>query len=261
MSDHRKPDLARIAFILSTIIITGGIVFGLGFYSGHERNSSLHHVVVGTVNEVRLVMNELQAGAYSDEPVFFLQPAHQSGSGVTVNRSPSDGKLVLLSGFFDGSNEIRLIRRDGSIVARWPVKFSELFPDASHMPKPPESDWHTDLHGAVIHPDGSIVFNFEYGGTVRLGRCGEKLWSLAHPTHHSIEFAEGGGYWIPGRQYRTDPDPQSFPPFTRVKTERLEEDLILRVSEDGDIKFRKSVPQIIYGQRPRTVVDRYRLRF
>ena len=63
------------------------------------------------------------------KPVHFLQPARYDGAGVTVNAVAHDQKddLVLLSGFFGDSNELRLIRRDGGIVARWPVRFSEIF--------------------------------------------------------------------------------------------------------------------------------------
>ena len=150
-------------------------------------------------------------------------------------------------GSYDGGLELRLIRRDGTLVARWPVRFSEHFPDTSHLIKPPATDRNVDIHGALLHADGSVVFNYEYSGTVKLSRCGETIWTLAHPTHHSLESSESGGYWIPGRNYIRPGDGRSFPPFTlRADAAFYKEDLILKVTAHGEIAMQKSVPEILY---------------
>ena len=47
-------------------------------------------------------------------PLWHLQPARYDGTGVTINHTRDDDR-VLLAGFFERGNEIRLIRRDGSI--------------------------------------------------------------------------------------------------------------------------------------------------
>jgi hypothetical protein len=177
------------------------------------------------------------------KPEHFLQPARYDGEGVTVNDAPEDRKeLILLSGFFGETNELRLIRRDGSIVARWPVRFSEIFPDASHLRRPPATDWNIDTHGALILPDGSVVFNFERGGSVKLDRCGDVIWTLSHETHHSVELAADGGYWAPGRRYLSRETESPFPPFETP----IKEDTILKISEDGQVLAEISVPQIFY---------------
>ncbi len=104
-----------------------------------------------------------------------------------------------------------------------------------------------DIHGQVILPDGSVVFNFEYGGSVKMGRCGDVIWTLEHPTHHSLERAEGGGYWILGRELfdpRVDP---RYPPFSVLRHRpKLQDDLILKVSESGEILERKSIVELLY---------------
>lgn len=172
-------------------------------------------------------------------PDHFLQFARHDGDGVTVNQTGDD--LVLLSGFFDKSNGLRLIRRDGTAVADWPVRFSEIFPDTSHLFEPPVTDWNIDIHGAVIEPDGSVVFNFEYAGLVKINRCGEVLWTLPRMTHHSVERAEGGGYWVPGRNLREE-EITPFPPFQTP----LLEDTLLHVSDDGEVLREISLPQVLY---------------
>jgi hypothetical protein len=152
-----------------------------------------------------------------------------------------------MSGFFDDGYELRLIRRDGAIVARWPARFSQHFPDPGHLAQPPATDWNVDIHGALINPDGSVVFNYEYGGTVKMSRCGETLWTLKHMTHHSVEVSERGGYWIPGRNHLQDPAADPYPPFTRLGSNAVfSDDLIMRVTEDGEIAEWKSVAGILY---------------
>jgi hypothetical protein len=178
-------------------------------------------------------------------PKYFLAPARHEGSGVTVNEpTNSDAdQLILLSGFFDGGNELRLIQKDGEVMARWPVKFSEIFLTTDHVQYPPATDWNIDLHGAVALPNGSVVFNFEYGGLVKLDRCGNTVWKLAVPSHHSVEIAEDGGFWVPGRRVyeagETTPLPLFVPPFR--------EDTIMKVSADGNVLKEISVPQLLFN--------------
>ena len=176
-------------------------------------------------------------------PKYFLQPARYEGSGVIVNKTGDDNNdLIFISGFFDDSNEIRLIRRNGEPVARWPVKYSKYFPDASHMEYPPSTDWNIDTHGALALPDGSVVFSFEYGGLVKLDRCGKKLWTLALPSHHSVELAEGGGFWVPGRKNYSAEQPSPFP----LLLTPFREDTIMKVAEDGALITEISVPKLFF---------------
>ncbi len=246
MQNGQGRNISKLAFISSVAILLGGLAFGFGLYSGAKRNA-VFDLVRNIWNDVTLVYSEFGNIVTAGEPIHFLQPSRKQGTGVTVNKRANDGNLVLLSSFFDGGNEIRLLRRDGSLVARWPVSFSAHFPDVSHLKAPPQTDRNVDLHGVLIQPDGSVVFNFEYSGTVKLSRCGETVWTLAHPTHHSIEFAEGGGYWVPGRRFISGAESEGFPPFTRVDTDQTFDDqLILRVTEDGVIAEQISVARILY---------------
>jgi hypothetical protein len=241
-----KLNLSKILFIGSLALFLGGGAFGVGLYSGYQRNT-IFWLLDGLWEDAKLVFKESENLIPDGRPIHFMQPSRQPGSGVTVNGRGDDGKLILLSGFFDGGNALRLVERDGSVVASWPVNFSELFPDTSHLWRAPETDRNVDLHGALIQPDGSVVFNLEIGGTAKLSRCNEVIWTLAHETHHSIEKAEKGGYWIPGTKIVSSTGPEDFSPFTSSAKEKvLRDNLILRVTEDGVIADQVSVARILY---------------
>lgn len=243
----RGMDISKAVFLCVSGLLVVGTTFGAGVYSAASRNA----VFVGIQDGVSMLSEALNAVKETPvlEPTPFLQPARRPGEGVTVNQVGDDGALILIAGFFEGNNQLRLIRRDGSVVARWPVRFSELFPDPDHIPEGsrPATDWNIETHGALALRDGSVLFNFEYGGLVKLDRCGRVVWTLAHPTHHSIERAEGGGFWVPGRRHvRSDTD--RLTPFEPP----YDEDLVLHVSADGEVLSEFSVPQLMFdnGMEP-----------
>jgi hypothetical protein len=179
-------------------------------------------------------------------PTEFLHPATHDGQGVTIDLAErAVPGLTFMSGFFEDGQEMRLIRLDGSIVRRWPVRFSTIWPEPHHIEPAelvPNSDWNTEIHGAWLMPDGSVVFNFEYHGMVKLDRCGNLQWKLDHMTHHSVEPASDGGFWVPGRRY-VEAD-SAFPPISGP----YHEDLVLKVSDDGVILDEISVPALLYSE-------------
>ncbi|MEM6825673.1 MAG: arylsulfotransferase family protein, partial [Pseudomonadota bacterium] len=242
-------DPARVIFYGVLAVLSLGLVFILGLHSGHTRNAA-HGTVVEAAKTLRLVLDETRNWVLGGDPVHFLQPARHVGTGVTLNKTRDD-KLVLISGFFDGSTELRLIERDGTVLARWPVAYSDTLPLGDGRPSRPNTDWNVDIHGAVAMPDGSVVFNWEYNGTQRMSRCGDAMWVLDDFTHHSLERAEGGGFWIPGRRVLPSPDGDAtanpFPPFTgKPRWDVYYDDLILRVSDEGEVLEEVSVMQVLY---------------
>lgn len=236
-------DLSKILFyaVLALAVLGGSFSFGL--YSAAEK-TTVYKKISSLKNDIYSsteIVAEESATLAKVHPEHFLQPARSEGEGVTVDHTdPDDDNLIFMAGFFEEDNQLRLIERDGTVVARWPVKFYDIFDNADHIKNPPATDWNIDTHGALALPDGSVVFNFEYGGLVKLDRCGNPVWILARETHHSIERAEKGGFWVPGRRHHTEESRFSFPPFLPP----FKEDTILRVSEDGQILREISVPEI-----------------
>ncbi len=233
-------DFPKLLFYSVCIIIPLGASLLFGLYSAENRTvvyqtaKYLKTAVVTVANEV-FTLTKLH-------PDHFLQPSRYIGSGVTVNKIPNNTDLILMSGFFKNSNELRLIKRNGDIVARWPIHFSDIFPSPIHLANPPMTDWNIDTHGALALSDGSVVFNFEYGGLVKLDRCANVLWTVDRPTHHSVEKAEAGGFWVPARRFFPKGSSSPYPPFETP----FYEDTILKISEDGQVVSEISVPAIFY---------------
>ena len=236
----KDTDISKIVFVFVLVlsIITGSFLVGL--YSGSKKNF-LFQFVQNVRDAVVLTIEEAPT-LTGTRPHGHLQPAKYDGEGVTVNQVQGSD-LVLLSGFFGDSTGARLVSRDGTIVADWPVSFSELFPDTSHvLQEVPSTDWNADIHGALLLPDGSIVFNFEYLGMVKLDRCGEVAWTLDEPVHHSVEIAEGGGFWTSGRYRVAEGMESPYPPFNP----EYDVDTVMKVSDDGKVLTEFSVMDLFY---------------
>lgn len=241
----KQFDISKIMFYAVIIIVALGSSFYFGLYSGSEK-THLYHTIMDLKDQIfkssELVAEE-SATLTKIHPDHFVQPVRYEGKGVTTNNTDQNqDDLILLSGFFEEDNQLRLIKRDGTIVAKWPVKFFDIFENSQHVLEPPATNWNTDTHGALIMPDGSVVFNFEYCGLVKLDRCGRLVWKLNRETHHSVERAEAGGFWIPARQHRDKSSNTEFVPFYPP----YKEDTILHVSEDGEILKEISVPGLFY---------------
>jgi Arylsulfotransferase (ASST) len=240
-----RIDVAKFLFCVTCTTTVLGLSFGFGLYSGANK-TAIYEVVSALKNTVEGAFKTTteEASTLSKiRPKHFLQPARYEGTGVTVNDIPNaEAELILLSGFFEDTNELRLIRRNGDIVARWSVHFSAIFFDTSHVLHPPATDWNVDIHGALILPDGAVVFNFEYMGLVKLDRCGSVVWTLARQSHHSVERAEGGGFWVPGRRFFPRGSNSPFPPFEPP----FREDTVMKVSENGTVLAEFSVPKLFY---------------
>ena len=236
----------KFVFLSSVAVVAVGVAFAAGLYSGVSRNIA-YKAVNKAKESIALVFKERENLVASGVPIHFLQPARHDGAGVTVNDAPDQDSLVLISGYFGEGNELRLMRRDGTIVAQWPARFSEHFPDTSYLARPPATDRNLDIHGALMMPDGSVVFNYEYYGSARIGHCGDVQWTLKHESHHSVERSEKGGFWVPGRARLPAAEHRdSFPPFTLGNEPFFLDDLILRVSEDGEILEEQSLMQIMF---------------
>ncbi len=177
-----------------------------------------------------------------------LQPTRKQGSGVVINRQPGRQDTILLMGFFDGENQARLVNRDGSVIRKWSLNYTEHFPDADtrpcgHLNNP----LMTDVHGALLTEKGELVFSYEYCGAVKLDRCSGVLWTLNEKTHHSIVTSENGGYLTLGRdEWMASEVVDRFPPFSTPATnETILEDTILRLDQQGQVLERISIPGII----------------
>jgi hypothetical protein len=231
-------DFARLVFFTVSALLIFGYGVAVGVFEIFPYDAL--RFVADSVREVYAERSNLTG----TRPIHFLNRARYPGDGLTRGPSATTAPgLTLISGFFEDTSEIRLLRLDGTVVQRWPARFFDLFPHPEHIRPPgrvPATNWNTDIHGALALPDGSVVFNFEYGGTVKLDRCGAVVWTLPEMTHHSIEPSADGGFWVPGRRYAESES--AFPPIPAP----YYEDAILKVSADGRVLARISVPEALY---------------
>ncbi len=196
--------------------------------------------------QMRMVADVI-TGAQIDPRSHHLQPARGQGAGVTRNTAPDADSLILMAGFFDDENQVRLVRRDGEVAHRWSLDYFAHFPDRTTRVCDLATPLHVDLHGVHLTPEGALLANYEYCGTVKLDACGSVLWRLDEPTHHSLVAAEAGGYWILGRDaWRASAHPDRLPPFSHAGGQQiLLEDALLNVSETGEILDEISIPQLM----------------
>ena len=230
--------IAFSAFLLSL----SGLAFALGLIVGAYEVFPYSHIK-SVLNSVEAVIANRDA-LTSDKPVGFLAERRHDGDGVTVFDSErAVPGFTLLSGFFDELPEIRLIRIDGTVVQRWPVSYLKLFPDTDHIsPKSdvPATDWNAAIHGVIIHPDGSVVFNMDGKGTTKLDRCGNTIWTLPRMTHHSVDESHDGTMWIPSR-YLVETEADAYPLFRTP----YRDDTILHISSDGAVLSEISVNKLL----------------
>jgi hypothetical protein len=142
------------------------------------------------------------------------------------------------------SPAFRLIDRHGETVHSWRIDRGALFSEAVDRRGDPEQK---NVHGSHLLPNGELLVNVGYVGTARLDACGEVQWRLPAGTHHSIERAPDGSFWIPGVSERprltTEHHPEGMPGLENP----VWIDQVYRVSEDGEILDTTAVLDLLYA--------------
>ena len=178
-------------------------------------------------------------------PDKFIRKARPSlrGSGVVIYDKVQayPGVTLITSMWGDYRNGADLIDMDGKVLHQWRVSYNQIWADTPGFPASKIRDWDVDIHGALLYPDGSMVFNFEYGGLVKIDQCSRVIWKLARETHHSVKMDDDGNLWVPARKMHQKADAR----FPILKT-GIEEDLILKVSPDGKVIREIPVLSAIY---------------
>lgn len=158
------------------------------------------------------------------EPPYPPAITHRDGAQPGVNL------VTRLTG--DAGLAAEILDMDGRVLHRWNVDWFRVWPDATHLPAhvQPQREMETHIHGAVVMPNGDLVFNYEHLGLVRLDRQSNIVWRLPYQTHHSVELDDRGNLWVCGQRERREADP-AFPHREPV----YDEFTILEVSPEGRI--------------------------
>ena len=166
-----------------TLLLAGAVALGI---RSKEREGWAAQAYARVDEIFWLTMRYFEAAGGA--PPWLLRPAVYEGEGVTRGADLGDGALILLAGYFaaDGvADHIRLIRRDGTVVARWSLRALEL----------QQGD---NVHGILMDPDGTVTFNLHDRDLVQLDRCGVPRFRTPGTFHHSLFRAEAGGFWALG---------------------------------------------------------------
>ena len=234
----QRPRLELAVFLLSLLLV----VFGYGILVGRYEFFP-YSILKFAQDSVQQVFADKET-ILRLRPIEFLEPARYAGNGIlTWKKDQAVPGLTLLSGFFGDSNELRLIRLDGTIVHRWPLNFSRIFPNTSHIlpaKAVPQTNWNVSVQGDMILPDGSVIFNFTGKGTAKLDRCGDTEWTIPRMTHHSIEPARGDTFWIPSARYV-----EHTPQYPHLRVPYFDE-TVLHVASDGTVLKEISVLDILH---------------
>jgi len=208
-----------------------GMVFLTGLLAGMFRLAP----VLWFEQSVRALQDWRQyAGHYAElKPEKFLHKIRKELKGQPTflyEAGLAQDGVTLVSSLWDDQNGFNLYSMKGDVLHEWRVSFNDIWADTPNWPPQAIGDWDVDIHGMHLYPDGSVVFNFEYNGLVKIDRCSRVLWKLAVETHHSVETDEAGNLWVPARKKHE----RKHPDFPILK-EGTEEDLILQISPEGKI--------------------------
>lgn len=103
----------------------------------------------------------------------------------------------------DYSLLVKVTTLEGEVLHSWNLSCFELWKDFSHLDQSirPKMEPGTFVHGMVLLPDGSLVFNHEFVGLTRIAKDGTVLWQLPYLTHHSLHLHEDSTLWVCGKKY------------------------------------------------------------
>jgi hypothetical protein len=227
--------LEKAGFVLSLMLFS----FLYGFaarWHGWFPNDALEQTS-RTVSQLELMPfvtpNFLNPVVYEREGARTVDPdAVQPGLTLVTSLWANDG---------DWTMGAKLIDRGGRTVHEWLLDAAELFPDATHLRQ------HRYLHGSHLLPNGDLVVNVEYQGTVRVDACGTVQWRLPEAGHHSIERADDGSFWISGHssdpRLATPAHPDGLPGLD----EPVWQDRILHVTPEGEVRDHINVLDLLYA--------------
>jgi hypothetical protein len=228
----------KIFFVCSLCVI--GVIYGMVAASLNIFPFSVFRTAVQAVVAIEENMEQYT----SEKPSAVLEKTSFETGGVRrcVPEKAQPG-ITLVTSFYGSCPGIKLLSLNGTVLHSWPVSLEKLWPDPKHLEERPR-DLRTHIHGALLEPDGEVVFNIEYKGLLKMDWDGGLVWKLPYKTHHSICRDAQDGYWVAGRKKRTEYAPQTpmiEPPFA--------EDYLVHVSSDGEILQEISVLELLFDNR------------
>lgn len=183
-----------------------------------------------------------QLDARSADTTWYYRRGKKPCPPAIANHGRAQPGVNLVTEILADALSVKVMDLDGKTLHRWTIDWFALWPDAQHVPARlmPQTRPGTHVDGAALLDDGSLVFNFEHLGLVRLDVDGKVRWRLPYQTHHSVCRGGDGNLWVCGQKEHEEPAaefPSLVPPFV--------EDTLLVVTPDGAIVKEWSVPRLL----------------
>src|SRR5215213_8196601 len=232
-----RPDWPRFYFAISM----GIVLFACGLAVGVLKVFPYPQLeALGGAGKVLL---KYPLHALRIKPQQFLAPLPQVPQVPAEARALAYAGTTLMTGFFGEDPGVWLVDMQGKTVREWHVPFNTVWPEARHLKKRP-ADWGADVMGALLYPNGDVVFNYQYRGLVRVDKCSRVLWRLPEQTHHAVHLDVNGHLWVPSRTLH-EAASKEFPNIPAP----FYEEFVLEVSGDGKILRKISILEAIYRAR------------
>lgn len=168
------------------------------------------------------------------QPPDFTAPRVYRGGGIKITEAEAmQPGLTLLVSTFEAMGwkpGVVLFDGEGRVLHQWRVDPTAIFSEADYRRGSNLDE--QDLHGVELLPDGDLVANVEYAGTVRIDACSDVEWTLTGGGHHSVEQAEDGTFWIPGVTRAVEPRSEAYPDGYPGLRGRVHHGLLVQV--DGE---------------------------
>lgn len=230
---------AYFALAMAMVLVVFGVEVGTYKYFPYELIKSAREAALDWINNYKHYTKI--------RPEKLIYPSRHDGEGVAIHvpEKSYDG-VTFITSLWGNVLGMNLVESDGAVIHEWRVSYSDIFPEeeANYTRRLAVSlgDWDSHIHGAVLYPNGDVVFNFEYGGIAKIDKCSNVIWKLPYITHHSIYKDAEGYLWVPGR--KTLNKSVKRLPLLRAP---IEEEFILKISPDGEILKEISILDVFYN--------------
>lgn len=139
---------------------------------------------------------------------------------------------------------LKLVDRHGEVLHRWRVDPAAHFTPAQF--RRGIELRRQDLHGSHLFPNGDVLVNVEYAGTLRLDACGRVRWKLARGGHHSIHRAADGSFWIPVLSHPAPDTSRRYPGGFPGLEGPIYHPGLMRVSAGGEVRRVIDLLEVLY---------------
>lgn len=179
-------------------------------------------------------------------------PEDLNGRQITFLKGKAYPGLNLISEM--GKNYsliVKLATLEGKVLHTWDLNCFEIWSDFTHLDQNtrPKQEPGTFVHGMVLMPDGSLIFNHEFVGLTRISKSNEVLWQVPYLTHHSLHLHEDGTLWACGKKYSN-----SIDGFTNDKPAKWRY-TFLQLSTDGEVLNEWIVQEVLLESGYSGIID------